>query len=146
MPFVSRKPFADLLPFAAMLAATLLAFAPVRVVAAESPAWDRCRDGSGASQVQAIDTCTLLLQAATNPPSRSFVLALRGRQYYLAEKYDSAIADLDAAIGLDPELPQPVHYRGLSYAAKGDFDHAIADFSRVIKLDPAFSEIGRAHV
>jgi TonB family protein len=139
MPLFSRKSFADLRPLAALLAMALLALTPLRAIAADSPEWDRCRGDSGASQAQAIDACTLLLQASTNAPSRSFLLALRGRQYYLAGKYDQAIGDLDTAIGLDSELPQPVHYRGLSYAAKGDLDHAIADFSRVIKLDPAFS-------
>jgi TonB family protein len=139
MPLVSRKSFVDLMPLAAWLALTMLIFAPPRAVAAGAPEWDRCRGDSAASQTEAIDACTALLQASTNAPSRSFLLALRGRQYYLAQKYDSAITDLDAAIGLDPDLPQPVHYRGLSYAAKGDFDRAIADFSRVIKLDPAFS-------
>jgi TonB family protein len=139
MPLVSRKSFADLLPLAAFLAMVLIALSPAAANAADSPEWDRCRDGSGASQAQAIEACTSLLQVSTNAPSRSFLLALRGRQYYLAQKYDLAIVDLDAAIALDGELPQPFHYRGLSCAAKGDFDRAIADFSRVIKLDPSFS-------
>ncbi len=139
MTLISGKSFTGPLPLAGLLAIWLFALMPAKTIAAESPEWDRCRGGSGTSQAQAIDACTSLLQASTNAPSRSFVLALRGRQYYLAQKYDQAIADLDTAIGLDPDLPQPVHYRGLSYAAKGDLDHAVADFDRVIKLDPAFS-------
>ncbi len=139
MPLFSRKPITGLALPAALLAMVLLALAPAKVTAAESPEWEHCRGASGISQAEAIDACTSLLQASTNAPSRSFVLALRGRQYYLAAKYDQAIADFDAAIGLDPELPQPTHYRGLSYAAKGDLDRAVADFTRVIALDPGFS-------
>jgi TonB family protein len=139
MPLFSRKPPTSLSPLAVLLAMMLLALAPARVRAAESPEWQHCRGDSGVSPVHAIDACTSLLQASTNASSRSFVLALRGRQYYLAQRYDQAIADLDAAIGLDPDLPQPLHYRGLSYAAKGDLDRAVADFTKVIALEPGFS-------
>jgi len=139
MPFLSLKSLTGAAPPAALFAMAVVAFASARLAAAESPEWAHCRDDSGESQTQAIDACTSLLQASANASSRSFVLALRGRHYYLAEKYDQAIADFDTAIGVDPDLPQPIHYRGLSYAAKGDLDRAIADFSRVIALDPGFA-------
>jgi TonB family protein len=139
MPLFFPKSLTSLGPRAGLLALALLAFVPMKVGAAESAEWGQCRGTSDVSQAQAIDACTSLLQASTNASSRSFVLALRGRQYYLAQKYDQAIADLDAAIGLDPELPQPLHYRGLCYAAKGDLDRAVADFSKVIALEPGFS-------
>lgn len=139
MPLFFPKPLTSLRPRAGLLAMVLFAFVLAKAGAAESPEWTRCRDVSGISQAQAIDACTSLLQASTNASSRSFVLALRGRQYYLAEKYDQAIADFDAAIGVDPDLPQPLHYRGLSYAAKGDLDRAIADFTKVIALEPGFA-------
>jgi tetratricopeptide (TPR) repeat protein len=139
MPFFSPKPLIGPAPLAALLAMAIVALAPAKPAAAESPEWVHCRDDSGSSQAQAIDACTSLLQASANASSRSFVLALRGRHYYLAKMYEQAIADFDTAIGLDPDLPQPVHYRGLSYAAKGDLDRAITDFSRVIALDPGFA-------
>jgi len=116
----------------------LAALAANPLAAAESRQWALCRGADGVTRAEAIAACSALLQEPAKA-NRAMVLGLRGRQYYLAEHYDAAIADFDAAIALNGELPQPVHYRGLALAAKGETDRAIADFSRVIALDPSFS-------
>jgi hypothetical protein len=47
---------------------------------------------------------------------------------------DGALADIDAAIRLDPALPQPLINRAVIWRAKGDLDRAIADTSEAIRL------------
>ena len=51
-------------------------------------------------------------------------------------KPEKAIADFDAAIGLDPQSAETHRMRGLAWKEKGDFDQAIADFDAVIRLEP----------
>jgi TonB family protein len=143
MPLVSRTFPSHRTWLAVPLAAVLFGFVSSQPAAAKSLEWARCSGAPGVAPAEAIDGCTSLLNTplvnqATNPQGRSFVLALRGPQYYLAQKFDQAITDFDAAIQLDPERAQPMHYRGLVYAAEGDLDRAISDFSRVISREPAF--------
>src|SRR5436190_1174211 len=47
---------------------------------------------------------------------------------------DGALADINEAIRLDPELPQPLTSRAVIWRAKGDFDRAIADTTEAIRL------------
>lgn len=47
---------------------------------------------------------------------------------------DGALADINAAIRLDPGLPQPLINRAVIWRAKGDLDRAIADTSEAIRL------------
>lgn len=58
-------------------------------------------------------------------------------RYY---SYDEAIADLNKAAKLAPELPQIYYNRGNLYALSGDFPAAFADYSRAVELDPYFAE------
>ena len=135
----SRNPLTSaVLPLVAV-GFVLAALAANPLAAAEQRQLALCRGADGVARVEAIAACSALLQGPAAKTNRAMVLGLRGRQYYLAEHYDAAISDFDAAIALDDGLAQPVHYRGLALAAKGETDRAIADFSRVIALDPAFS-------
>jgi tetratricopeptide (TPR) repeat protein len=62
----------------------------------------------------------------------------RGMMYKLQGAYDSAIADLNEAITLNP-IAQNYYHRGTVLEAMGDVNRAIEDFSKVISKDPRFS-------
>ena len=57
-------------------------------------------------------------------------------------KYDQAIAELDKALALDPDIAVDPGYakaysdRGLAYSNKGSYDQAIADLTKALALDP----------
>ena len=54
--------------------------------------------------------------------------------------YDTAIADFDEAIRLDPKFAPAYVNRGLAYAAKGDLDKAFADCTKAIELKPDYAD------
>ena len=61
--------------------------------------------------------------------NRAIVLAKRGR-------FDEALADCDAAIGLDPARAHSWYTRGRIKTQKGDFAGAAADLRKAGELDP----------
>jgi tetratricopeptide (TPR) repeat protein len=75
----------------------------------------------------------------------------RAKVYLEKRDFERGVADLDAAIGLDPNRLEPyradayylrgaARYDSYMFASEwieaGDLDHAIADFTEAIKLDP----------
>jgi tetratricopeptide (TPR) repeat protein len=50
--------------------------------------------------------------------------------------YDRAIADLDQALALNPNMAVGYRTRAIAYAGKGDHARAIADYDAALKLDP----------
>jgi tetratricopeptide (TPR) repeat protein len=90
----------------------------------------------------AIKGCSALLARPVNDSvaykNRSVAYNNRGRAYGLKEQYDRAIADLDAAIRVDPTNALAYNNRGLAYDAKGEHDRAIANLSEAIRLDPEY--------
>ncbi len=60
----------------------------------------------------------------------------RGEIYLAKHDYESAIADYNEAIRLDPKSAKAYNNRGNAYAAKGNNDRAIADYTEAIRLDP----------
>lgn len=54
--------------------------------------------------------------------------------------YGKALADLDTAIKLDPELASAYHSRGLVYKMRGDFNDALRDFAQALRLAPNVAE------
>ena len=55
--------------------------------------------------------------------------------------YDSAIANYDRAIALDPDDADAYHNRGIAKDAQGDYAAAIADFDRAIALEPDGADV-----
>jgi tetratricopeptide (TPR) repeat protein len=60
----------------------------------------------------------------------------RGLLRFHKADFDGAIADFDAAIGLEPHNGLAHRYRGSAWGAKGDRDRALADFELALRIDP----------
>lgn len=60
----------------------------------------------------------------------------RGITHLVAQKWNAARSEFDAAIALEPTNALAYDYRGCCYFAEGAADSAIRDFSRVIELEP----------
>ena len=71
--------------------------------------------------------------------NRPIVLAWRGENYRLMERYDEALADFDRAIELDPKYAWAIGSRGVTYRLMERYDEALADFDRAIELDPKYA-------
>jgi tetratricopeptide (TPR) repeat protein len=63
-------------------------------------------------------------------------LIARAGAYVRKEQTDSAIADYDAALRIDPTQADLFNARGELWRNKGDRPRAIRDFGAAIKLDP----------
>jgi len=72
----------------------------------------------------------------TSKPDRIKALIARAGAYTRKDHIDSAIADDDAVLRLDPTLPDVFNARGELWRKKGDRPHALADFGAAIKLNP----------
>ena len=60
----------------------------------------------------------------------------RGNAWYAKNEYDTAIADYDDAIRLNPKDALAYNNRGSAWNAKTEYDKAIVDFNEAIRLDP----------
>jgi tetratricopeptide (TPR) repeat protein len=65
--------------------------------------------------------------------------ALRGRGYLWLIRHDvqAAIADLSAAIALNPRDARAYQYRGEAYAAKQDMRRANLDAAAALRINPS---------
>lgn len=92
---------------------------------------------------------TALLAVRTLPPlQRLNALLLRSRAHELVRDFGAAIADLDAALAIDPRQPRLWNELGILCGDAGDSTRAIDAFSRATALDPgyarAFNNLGNA--
>ncbi|MBC7252278.1 MAG: tetratricopeptide repeat protein, partial [Anaerolineae bacterium] len=81
----------------------------------------------------------LLDEPGLEANQRALVLARRGETYRLMEKYDEALADLNRAVELRPDLAWAIALRGETYRLMGKYDEALADFNRAIELQPDYA-------
>jgi tetratricopeptide (TPR) repeat protein len=116
-----------------LLVVGLLAFAAP--VAADDQA--TCR---AAVAEKAIPACSRLLK---RNPKDAMLFYFPGMAYHSVgsidgnkDDYDSAIADFNEAIRLNPNFALAFKERGYAYYLKEDHDRAIADYSEAIRLDP----------
>ena len=72
----------------------------------------------------------------TAKPDRIKALTARAGTFARKEMYDSAIADYDAVLRLDPALADIYNARGELWRRKGDRPKAVADFGAALKLNP----------
>lgn len=94
-------------------------------------------DDDAASIQERIAACTAVIGDASTPPSdRAEALATRGELHGDAKDHDRAIADLTAAIAIDPKMAGAFILRGNAFDAKGEADKALADYEAAIRLEP----------
>jgi tetratricopeptide (TPR) repeat protein len=79
---------------------------------------------------------TLIDNEKTAKPDRLKALIARATVFERKEMYDSAIADYDAVLRLDPTLADIFNARGELWRRKGDRPKAVADFGAALKLNP----------
>jgi tetratricopeptide (TPR) repeat protein len=85
----------------------------------------------------AIAACTRLYESATlGPRNRAIALGNRGVALKFLGRYDGAIGDFTAAIGLDPRNPQYFCQRGDALRKKRAFKDAIADYTAALSRAP----------
>jgi tetratricopeptide (TPR) repeat protein len=69
-----------------------------------------------------------------------FFLSRRAQLYALAFRYDDAIADMDAAIELEPENPELYVLRGNITLLIYEWDRVLADYNTAIELAPDYAD------
>ena len=116
--------------------ACLIALLAAPAWADQARAFYRC----GLGQFDAVPACTQFLQS--NPPKDKKVSALisRGEAYATAHDYQSAIADQNAALALDPKSIEAYADRGLLERELGNLDRSIADLSQALTLGAVGAE------
>lgn len=81
--------------------------------------------------------CTSLIDDPDSPPATlAFALVNRSLARRLAGDLDGALADLNRAVELTPNMVYPLGARGTLHGMRGEYDAAARDLSAAIKLDP----------
>jgi tetratricopeptide (TPR) repeat protein len=84
-----------------------------------------------------VPLCSALIDnEKTARPDRIKALTARGAAFERKDMYDSAIADYDAVLRLDPGLADIFNARGELWRKKGDRPKAVADFGAALRLNP----------
>ncbi|OSI72396.1 hypothetical protein BSZ21_07060 [Bradyrhizobium canariense] len=122
--------------------------APVMILLLAAPASAQKPEGqfrnvelcnAASSPDRRIEACSAFIAAGRGGPQ---ALAMahnnRGIAYAAKVDYDRAVADFEAAIGIDPTFAKPVNNRGAARLRTGDYDAAMEDFDRAIALQPAY--------
>src|SRR5690606_14329404 len=79
-----------------------------------------------------------LEQALQRAPNHAYLYATRGyHRYRCLNDIDAALADLNHAIALDPELIVAYDYRANIKVNQGDLNGALADLNRALSINPA---------
>src|SRR4030095_15593667 len=79
---------------------------------------------------------TVIDNEKTAKPDRIKALTARAGTFERKEMYDSAIADYDAVLRLDPTLADIYNARGELWRREGDRPTGAADFGAALKLNP----------
>jgi tetratricopeptide (TPR) repeat protein len=115
----------------------LFCFAILLVAAEPAVADDanRCFSETGDAKLAA---CTRAINSGARNPAINY--NNRGNAYFSKRDYDSAIADYNESLRINPNYPLPYHNRGNTYHVRGDDDRAIADYNEAIRLDPKYTD------
>src|ERR1041384_4347012 len=127
----------------AMLRRATVAFLICVAVSAASAAraddWGVCKD-ENASPDSAIDACTRLIKTG-RVKGNDLAITYYNRAISYRQKKDneSALADYNESLRINPKYAKSYNNRGNVYKDKGDLDRAIADYNEAIRLDPKFA-------
>lgn len=83
-------------------------------------------------------------------PNNAKLYAFRGREYFLLEKFDAAIADFNTALKLDDTIDAAYFGRGMALGRAGKLEDGIRDLGVYIKRHPgsslAYTKRGVRHI
>jgi tetratricopeptide (TPR) repeat protein len=113
--------------------AGLALVAPTAAFADSHANLDTCSDDS-AVPWERIQACTEIISGGAGPKGEA--LRNRGSAYADTEKFDLAIADETAAIGLNPRDAIAYNLRAWAYFESGKPGEALADVNKALLLDP----------
>lgn len=74
------------------------------------------------------------------PPCQIIFYRVRSQLYALAFRYDEAIADMDAAIAIDPDNPALYVERGQRILLLYEWDRVLADYNHALELDSNYAD------
>jgi Na+/H+ antiporter NhaD/arsenite permease-like protein/Tfp pilus assembly protein PilF len=122
-----------------------LACVSLTPAAGQSGRWERCR---AAKPDASIAACSAIIARGQHEKKSSRIDAYiyRASAYRLKGDLDLAIADLNNALRLSPNMPRALKARAEVYAAKGDLNQAITDYTTAVAAQPNSAEAyhGRA--
>jgi tetratricopeptide (TPR) repeat protein len=120
------------------LAAILVS--PLIVAYAQSARANVVADCNSGNQERVMRGCSIVIGSGLSAPMElTTAYANRARASQAAGHPGAALADLSAAIELNPSLAGLYSNRGNIYFAEGKIDRALADYSRAIELNPGFA-------
>ncbi len=95
----------------------------------------------GADPKVGIAACTRLIeQSAPDSAERANAYATRAKHYVTANDLESALADANEALRMDPLQANALHNRGITYFYLGQNDKALADINKEIDVAPNDAE------
>ncbi|BAT61888.1 lipoprotein NlpI [Variibacter gotjawalensis] len=124
-----------------LLISLAAAAAVMPIVEADAQGSARMRGCWGETRIthaQRIKECTAIIEAKRESRD-SRVLAYVNRaivHYEVHRSPQRALADLDAAVRLDPDAPGPYRFRARVLHEEGKTDLAIADYDQLIRITP----------
>lgn len=96
---------------------------------------DPCFTGNGSIK-EVLDACAAFLASGSTDTNK--LIAAHGNRalgFSATGDYDNAIAEMDAALKLDPSQASIYFMRAAAYEAKSDHDKALADLDEAIRID-----------
>ncbi len=99
---------------------------------------------------RAIIGCDAVINSNATPDIKSIAYGRRGVAYERRGDYDRAIADLNAAVRIDPKSVNALRVRGNYYRDQNDFEHALENYNQAIAVNPkdpeTFTQRANAYV
>ncbi|MDX1994429.1 MAG: tetratricopeptide repeat protein [bacterium] len=102
-------------------------------------AWIDLQEGNPEESFQRLETVLNQLEDEDSP-ARMALLSGRARLYSLNFQYDAAIADMDAAVALEPENPELYVLRGQMVMLLYEWDRVLENYNTALELDPHYAD------
>ncbi|MDX6364261.1 MAG: hypothetical protein QOC85_3271 [Streptomyces sp.] len=100
------------------------------------PRDNRASEHQGSSATEESDHDLSPDPAGLDAPARALAHTVRGGALHRAGAYEAALAQYEAAVGLDPGLARAYRGRATSRGELGDYEGAIGDLDRAVALAP----------
>lgn len=106
-------------------------------LSAECSAAARSVAGNGPARAEAVQECTLALQnESLSPHEIAATYVNRGVLRLASRDFGNARTDFDAALRVEPNLPEALTNRGAAMIGQGSYAPGIAEIDRGLALNP----------